>query len=228
MARLNQQDLDTILKYVQSQETKEKRVEALRAGSTGKSDCPLKRLLKAAYDADIEWLLPEGEVPFSASTNEAGTARLSRVARKLHYYVKGGYPKLQQKRRELLFIRALETVNKSSQDILIYAKDHRLHELYTRITPDVVQEAFPSLLNNPISTTKKKASTKGSSKSKKTTSTSTTTKTQGGENTKSKSTSNQSGSKANTQKKKKDPENYAVAADPQEIEQLDPNPIDEE
>jgi len=208
---LHEYDVDEVLKYVQSQTKKEDRVKALRAGSSGKNGCPLKRVLKAAYDKDVEWQLPEGEVPFTPSSEVEGTARLSKTAQKLHYFVRGGYPNLAQKRREMLFIRHLEALSKSNQLILLYAKDQRLHDLYTAITPDVVTEAFPDLIQNPVSS-KKGGTTKGTSKS----------------TNKTKSTSNTKGSQGSKKKAPQKEEAYAAAADPEEIEQLDPNPTDED
>ena len=211
---LHEYDVDEILKYVQSQTKREDRVKALRAGSSGKNGCPLKRVLKAAYDKDVEWQLPEGEVPFTPSSEVEGTARLSKTAQKLHYFVKGGYPNLAQKRREMLFIRHLEALSKSNQLILLYAKDKCLHDLYTAITPDVVTEAFPNLIQNPVSS-KKGGTTKGTKGTSKSTN-------------KTKSTSNTKGSQGSKKKAPQKEETYAAAADPEEIEQLDPNPTDED
>lgn len=214
--KLHEYDIDEILKYVQSQRTIDDRVKALQAGSTGKGDSPLKRLLKAAYDAEINWLLPEGEVPYNATSESSGTQRLSMAVKKLHYYVEGGYPNLKQERREMLFIRALESVNKTNQSILLHAKDQRLHDLFTKITPDVVTKAFPDLIHTPVGT-KKSAGSKSA-------------KTPGGGNKKNQasSTTNQQGGKTAKKTKAEAETDYISAADPEKVAALDPNLADED
>jgi len=132
--------LSEVLKKVHNAKTKEKKIELLR-----QYDCePLRMVLKSSFDPNIEWLIPEGEVPFRANEAEEGTEHtvLRREARKLYRFVKGGDNTLPQFKRENLFIQLLEGLHKSEADLVVNAKDKKLHQVYKGLSKDVVKEAF--------------------------------------------------------------------------------------
>ena len=58
-----------ILDKVHKAKTKDKKVAILREHKTDS----LKMLLKAAFDPKIEWVFPEGEVPYTPNEAPAGT-----------------------------------------------------------------------------------------------------------------------------------------------------------
>lgn len=132
--------LSEVLKKVHNAKTKEKKVEILK-----QYDCePLRMVLKSSFDPNIQWLLPEGEVPFRANESEEGTEHtvLRREARKLYRFIKGGDDSLQQMKRENMFIQMLEGLHISEAELLVNAKDKKLHQVYKGLSDNVVKEAF--------------------------------------------------------------------------------------
>ena len=132
--------LSEVLKKVHNAKTKEKKVELLK-----QYDCePLRMVLKSSFDPNIVWLIPEGDVPFSVNPAEEGTEHtvLRREARKLYRFIKGGDDTLPQFKRENLFIQMLEGLHKNEAQLVIDAKDKKLHQIYKGLSKEVVKEAF--------------------------------------------------------------------------------------
>lgn len=132
--------LSEVLKKVHNAKTKDKKVEVLR-----QYDCdPLRMIIKSSFDPNIVWLIPEGEVPYKENEAEEGTEHtvLRREARKLYRFVKGGEDSLPQFKREHLFIATLEGLHKSEAQLLIDAKEKKLHQVYKGLSKEVVKEAF--------------------------------------------------------------------------------------
>ena len=132
--------LSEVLKKVHNAKTKEKKVEILK-----QYDCdPLRMVLKSSFDPNIVWLIPEGEVPFQANEAEEGTEHtvLRKEARKLFNFVKGGNDTLAGFKRENMFIQMLEGLHKSEAELVVNAKDKKLHQIYKGLSKEVVKEAF--------------------------------------------------------------------------------------
>ena len=132
--------LSEVLKKVHNAKTKEKKVEILK-----QYDCdPLRMVLKSSFDPNIVWLIPEGEVPYKENEAEEGTEHtvLRREARKLYRFIKGGDDQLPQFKRENLFIQMLEGLHKNEAQLVIDAKDKKLHQVYKGLSKEVVREAF--------------------------------------------------------------------------------------
>jgi hypothetical protein len=89
-------------------------------------------------------LIPEGEVPFKANESEEGTEHtmLRKEARKLYRFIKGGDTTLPQFKRENMFIQMLEGLHTTEAQLLIDAKDKKLHQVYKGLSKEVVKEAF--------------------------------------------------------------------------------------
>lgn len=108
-------------------------------------DCePLRMLLKAAYDPNIIWLLPKGDVPYIKNEAPIGTehSTLRLEAKRLFNFVKGGNDSLPQFKREDMFIHMLEGLHETEAELLIQAKDKRLHQIYKGLSDATVKEAF--------------------------------------------------------------------------------------
>lgn len=132
--------LSEILTKVNNAKNKEKKIEVLK-----QYDCdPLRMIIKSSFDPKIEWLLPEGMVPYKANDAEEGTEHtiLRREVKKLYRFIKGGDDSLAQFKRENLFIQVLEGLHKSEAELLINAKDKKLHQVYKGLSKEVVKEAF--------------------------------------------------------------------------------------
>lgn len=132
--------LSEVLKKVHNAKTKEKKVELLQQYDNE----ALRMVIKSSFDPNIEWLLPEGEVPYKKNEAPEGTEHtvLRREAKKLYRFVRGGDASLPQFKRENLFIQMLEGLHFSEAQLLIDAKDKKLHQVYKGLSKDVVKEAF--------------------------------------------------------------------------------------
>lgn len=132
--------LSEVLKKVHNAKTKDKKVEILK-----QYDCePLRMVIKSSFDPNIEWLIPEGDVPFKENEAEEGTEHtvLRKEARKLYRFVKGGDDATPRFKKENMFIQMLEGLHKSEAELLIAAKDKKLHQVYKGLSDNVVKEAF--------------------------------------------------------------------------------------
>mgnify|MGYP005713891891 FL=1 len=129
-----------VLTMVNNAKVKDKKIEVLRKY---RSD-GLKMILKSSFDPKIVWRLPDGDVPFIKNDAPAGTAhtRLEQEASKLSHFIRGGNDKLKQVKCETMFVQMLEGLQEAEAEVLILAKDKRLHQKYKGLSKQVVQEAF--------------------------------------------------------------------------------------
>ena len=101
-------------------------------------------IIKASFDPKIEWAVPEGNVPFKRNQAPAGTEHtvLAYECRKLWHFIKGADNQTAQFKKETMFIQMLEGLQESEADVLVAAKDKRLHQVYKGLSEPVVLEAF--------------------------------------------------------------------------------------
>ena len=134
--------LTEILQKVSSAKTKKEKVELLQEyNSQG-----LRSLLIINFDDSLEFLLPEGEVPYTPNDAPAGTehTRLTQEYRGLYRFFKGGDASIKGMRREQLFVQLLEGLHADEANMLVSACNKDLQSKY-RITKAVVAEAFPAI-----------------------------------------------------------------------------------
>jgi len=140
-----------ICQKVNNAKDKPRKIQVLRKYRTE----GLEMFMKSALDPRIEWLLPEGDVPYIANDAPEGTehTRLSQEIYKLHNFVKLkradldlpdvlGNPNLNTMKREQMFIQLLEGLSKSEAALIITAKDKKLNKTYKGLNSNVVCEAF--------------------------------------------------------------------------------------
>ena len=103
----------------------------------------LEMFLKGALDPNMEWLLPEGQVPYMPNEAPEGTEHTMLIseARKLYHYIKGAN-NLTGHKREQMFVQLLEGLHAGEADVLCSAKDKKLHQKYKGLSANVVKEAF--------------------------------------------------------------------------------------
>ena len=132
--------ISEILDKVSKVKTKQEKVNILREHNHPS----LRMVIKSSFDANIEWALPEGEVPFTRNEAPEGTehSSLSYESRKLYHFIKGGNPQISQNKRESMFVQMLEGLHESEADVLVAAKDKKLHQVYKGLSAPVVKEAF--------------------------------------------------------------------------------------
>ena len=143
-----------IFTKVNNAKDKAKKVAVLR-----KYDNPnFRAFLMVAFNPDIEWLLPEGDVPYIENDAPEGTEHslLSVESSTIHNYVKrkvhnpiAGTPEwvfgnaaLNDMKRETMFIQLLEGLHASEAKVLCLAKDRVLHRKYKGLNANTVQQAF--------------------------------------------------------------------------------------
>ena len=134
--------LTEILQKVSSAKTKKEKVDLLNEYNSQ----ALRSLLIINFDDSLEFLLPEGEVPFTPNDAPAGTehTRLVHEYRGLYRYFKGGDSSLKGMKREQLFVQLLEGLHADEANMLVSACNKDLQAKY-RITKAVVAEAFPAI-----------------------------------------------------------------------------------
>ena len=132
--------MSEVLDKVAKAKSKDKKVELLRQHNTD----ALRMVLKSSFDPNIEWDLPEGDVPYTPNDAPEGTEHnmLVHEARTLFHYIKGGNPQLTGNRRENMFIQMLEGLHQNEAELVVAAKDKALHRKYKGLSAKVVREAF--------------------------------------------------------------------------------------
>ena len=90
-----------VLDKVHKAKTKSQKVAILREHNTDS----LRMLLKASFDPTKEWVMPEGEVPYTPNDAPAGTEHtvLQMEAKKLWRFIKGADNVTKQHQKENMF-----------------------------------------------------------------------------------------------------------------------------
>ena len=129
-----------ILDKVHKAKTKDQKVKILRENNTDS----LRMLLKAAYDPNIKWVFPSGEVPYTPNDAPAGTEHtvLAMEAKKLWHFIQGADNVTKQHQKENMFFQMLEGLHESEAKLLVLVKDKKLHQHYKGLSAAVVKEAF--------------------------------------------------------------------------------------
>lgn len=104
-------------------------------------------VLRGAYAKNIEWLVPDGELPpgtsFSSAVSiDTADDRLIRVYRQFQYLVKGG-PNMQQSKREDIYLNIIRSLHIDEAKLVMSIVGKKLP--YKGITQALVAEAFPKV-----------------------------------------------------------------------------------
>jgi hypothetical protein len=129
-----------ILDKVHKAKTKDKKIEILQQYKTD----ALKMFLKAAFDPNIQWVFPVGDVPYTPNEAPAGTEHtlLLQESKKLWRFIKGADNVTRQSQKENMFFQMLEGLHESEAKLLVNAKDKKLHQIYKGCSANVIREAF--------------------------------------------------------------------------------------
>tara|TARA_B110000259_G_C13685322_1_gene270036 strand:- start:58 stop:528 length:471 start_codon:yes stop_codon:yes gene_type:complete len=105
---------------------------------------PLRQVLKGAFDPNIEWLLPDGDVPYVANDAPVGTEHtlLQQEAKRLYLFTKGGDNTLSNNKRETLFIQMLEGLSAEEAEFLVAVVNKKVNNKYKGFTANLVKDAF--------------------------------------------------------------------------------------
>ena len=104
----------------------------------------LRQVLKGAFDPNIDWLLPKGNVPYKVNDAPIGTDHtiLSQEAKRLYLFTKGGDNTISQNKRETTFIQMLEGLSAEEAEFLITVVNKKINNKYKGFTANLVKEAF--------------------------------------------------------------------------------------
>jgi hypothetical protein len=159
-----------VLNLVSKQRSNVKKVELLKKYE----DPSLKAIFIWNFDESITSVLPEGEVPYAATSeqnsfsgtlsekiNDAvdkmselgsnslgsqdqGRSSIRKEYQKFYNFIKGGNDGLSSLRREGMFINILQGLHPLEAEILCLVKDKKLATKY-KITKEIVSEAYPDI-----------------------------------------------------------------------------------
>jgi hypothetical protein len=132
--------LHEFLLKVSKMKKTEQKIEALRSNDT----FALRTVLQAAFDPNVEFLLPPGTPPYKENELVDQEHILHKEAQKLRYFVKGFYPDLNQNKREMMFIELLERVTPDDAKLLCAIKEKKLP--FKGITIEHVLKGLPGLI----------------------------------------------------------------------------------
>ena len=133
-----------ILEATSNLKTKKEKIEMLqRFGQRA----DFMYILRGAFASNIEWLVPDGELPPCTSFNSAPSIdtaddRLIRAYRQFQYLVKGG-PEMKQSKREDIYLNMIRSLHIDEAKLLMSIVGKRMP--YKGITKAIVAEAFPTV-----------------------------------------------------------------------------------
>lgn len=100
-------------------------------------------ILKYCYDPNIEWVLPEGDPPYSPCEFPHQEGMLYQESKKLYLFLRGGNDNLNPMKRERMFLELLECVDPGDAELLLSIKNKKLP--YEGLDSKLVLKAFPGL-----------------------------------------------------------------------------------
>jgi len=104
----------------------------------------LRDVLRATYDLKIEFLIPDGEPPYTPNRPESVPSNLLRKNVDFKYIVKGGIREdMPAFKREKIYIGLLESIHPKDAKVVINMVNRKRPA--PGITENIVKEAFPSL-----------------------------------------------------------------------------------
>lgn len=129
-----------ILEAAGKARSKAEKIEILRKYETW----ALKDVLRASFDRAVEFLIPDGEPPYTPNKPESVPTNLLRKNVDFKYIVKGGISEdMPSFKREKIYIGLLESIHPEDAKVVINMVNRK--KPGNGITEKVVKEAFPNL-----------------------------------------------------------------------------------
>jgi hypothetical protein len=133
--------MDEIATKVNNAKDKTRKLKVLKENDS----VALRQVLKGAFDPKVEWSLPTGEeIPYKVNDAPLGTDHtlLSREAKRLYLFIKGGDNSLSNTKRETVFIQILEGLCAEEAEFLVTVVNKKVNNVYKGFTANLVKEAF--------------------------------------------------------------------------------------
>jgi len=108
----------------------------------------LKAVIYFTYAKEVEWLIPETDPPYKASTPEQDLQNVLKATyNRLRIYVKnGGYNEMSRTKREMNFIEWLESLDSEDAKLVLAIRKGEIP--YPGMTRHVAKKAFPDIAGN--------------------------------------------------------------------------------
>lgn len=108
----------------------------------------IKTILQANFKSSVVFDLPEGTPPYRMQPDVVGmqSRHIEKAIFDLAYLVKGAKKQIGGVKREIMFIKLLETCHPMDAKIIIAMKDKTLQDLYPKLTEALVKKAYPNLI----------------------------------------------------------------------------------
>ncbi len=130
-----------VIEAVQKAKSKDDKIRILKQNETW----ALKDILKGTMDSKIQWLLPEGPVPYNKNDGHNAPSNLIKENKKFAYFVKGGQgEKMMKPKRENIFIGMLEGIHPNDAELVVGMINKKKIK---GVTSALVNDAFPGLLS---------------------------------------------------------------------------------
>ena len=132
--------LSEVLDKVHKAKTKSQKIKLLQENDSE----ALRMIIKSSFDPKIKWVLPEGDVPYKPNEAPEGTEHtlLSQESKRLYHFIQGADNVTPRAQKENMYIQMLEGLHENEAELLVYAKDKKLHQKYKGLSHEVVKTAF--------------------------------------------------------------------------------------
>ncbi len=112
----------------------------------------LTYLLRVAFCADVEWLIPTGLPLYKkwSGRRYSSPSELKRELRRFYLFLKGGNDGIADVKRQKLFQQTIEGLESTELGVLVAVKDHTTGADYG-LTKELATLAFPGILDAPFS-----------------------------------------------------------------------------
>jgi len=132
-----------VLEDVVKAKTRQDKIQILKKNESW----ALKDILKGTLDPKIEWDLPAGTPPYTASDPHNAPSNLLKRNKQFKYFVKGGPARdLPKYKRESIFIGLLEAIHPKDAELVVSMINKQ--KPGKGITAKLVNEAFPNLVSS--------------------------------------------------------------------------------
>lgn len=130
-----------VLDLFEKAKTKEEKVAVLKKHQTP----VLQALMRLNFDKTVKMDLPEGEPPYRKDKDKpAGYNESNLISEYRRFYIwLDPKQNISKVRKEQLFIELLEGLHHSEAEVLVLAKDRKLHKKYKSLKVEIVKEAYP-------------------------------------------------------------------------------------
>ena len=159
------QMISEVLEFAARLATKKEKIDYLQANNSR----PLRNILKGSFDDSVEFNLPKGIPAYRKDDAPKGyePSNLYKVSARFKYFYKGGQGDVMSPaRREKMFIDCLESLHPNEAELVVMMKEKKMAGKYKGLTPALISDAFPSLLDKPLVTAQERSVAKKVAKQK--------------------------------------------------------------